>query len=107
MQQLINWFTLCPQYRRRFVYKMLLKPIKIYDVNTVKTVDAKAHGKRTWAHQRNAEVAALQNKIQEENNKDTWKENIRVVCSGIELLVNVLPDDGLIWPKHVAAILIY
>jgi hypothetical protein len=29
------------------------------------------------------------------------------VCSGIELLINVLPDDGLMWLKHVAAILIY
>jgi hypothetical protein len=36
-----------------------------------------------------------------------WKEDIRVVCSGIELLVKVLPDDGLIWPKQGADIFIY
>jgi hypothetical protein len=28
-------------------------------------------------------------------------------CSGIELLINVMPDDGLIEPKHVVTILIF
>jgi hypothetical protein len=35
LQQLINWFTLFPQYRGRFVYKML-KPIKTYNVKILK-----------------------------------------------------------------------
>jgi hypothetical protein len=29
------------------------------------------------------------------------------VCSGIELLINMMPDDGLIRAKHVATILIF
>jgi hypothetical protein len=35
------------------------------------------------------------------------KKILEYYADGIELPVNVLPDDGLIWPKHVAAILIY
>jgi hypothetical protein len=38
----------------------MLKPIKIYNVKTMK---AKAHEKRTSAHERITEVAAPQNKI--------------------------------------------
>jgi hypothetical protein len=37
MQQLINSFTLFPQYRGRFVYKML-NPIKIYNVKILKYI---------------------------------------------------------------------
>jgi hypothetical protein len=29
------------------------------------------------------------------------------VCSRIESLKYILPDDGLVWPKHVVAILIF
>jgi hypothetical protein len=48
-------------------------PQAVCSVNTVKTVNEKAHLKCARAHQRNTEVAALQNKIYEENNKDIMK----------------------------------
>jgi hypothetical protein len=37
----------------------------------------------------------------------THEKKIRVVCSGTELLIKVIRDDGLIRPKHAATILIF
>jgi hypothetical protein len=36
-----------------------------------------------------------------------YEKKIFKKCSGIELLINVMPDDGLIRPKRVATILIF
>jgi hypothetical protein len=34
------------------------------------------------------------------------KKDIRVVRSAIELLEKVLPEDGLVWLKHVAILIL-
>jgi hypothetical protein len=48
----------------------------------------------------------MKNKIYEHNNKPHEKK-IFTKCSGIELLIDLMPDDGLIRPKYVTTILIF
>jgi hypothetical protein len=52
-------------------------------------------------------MVALQEKIKENNNRPRRKEDFKKVFSEIESLMYMLPDDGLVSPKHVVTILIF